>query len=185
MNRNRTLLTFASAALVAMLPLTALAQIAPGLQLTGSIDQSLNSGNAQIGQRVTVSNVNSPDNNINGATLYGHVDDVQAASQGRAGKIEITWDKLRTRSGNSYAIAARTVSMQVNTKNNAVNEVGGAVAGMIVGNILGKAVGTNAGGAVGAAGGYLYGKNAKQNVTIPANSLVTVQVVRAYRQSGR
>jgi hypothetical protein len=185
MYSKRSLLTLAAAALFSAVPLSALAQISPGVQLTGTIDQSLNSGSAQIGQRVSVSNVASPDNNINGATLYGHVDDVQAASQGRAGRIEITWDKLVTRSRNAYAISARTVSMKVNTKNNTLNEAGGAVAGMILGNVLGKAVGTNAGGAVGAAGGYLYGHNAKQNVTIPANSLVTIQVLRAYRQAGR
>ena len=63
----------------------------------------------------------------------------------------------------------------MNTKSNAGNEVAGAVAGMIVGNIVGKKVGTNMGGLLGAAGGYIYAKNAKQNVTIPANSAVTVQ----------
>ena len=56
---------------------------------------------------------------------------------------------------------------------------------MIVGNIIGKKLGTNAGGLLGAAGGYIYAKNAKQNVTIPANSAVTVQVIRARRQAGR
>jgi len=180
---TRRLFSLTLAAALAVLPLAAAAQIYPGIQLSGTIDQSVTSANAQIGQRVTVSNVHSQDNNINGAVLYGHVEDVQAASQGRAATIEITWDKLRTRSGNSYAINARTVSMQVNTKNNTLNEAGGAVAGMIIGNILGKKLGTNAGGAVGAAGGYLYGHNAKQNVTIPANSVVTVQVVHSYRQS--
>src|SRR5665213_514883 len=70
-------------------------------------------------------------------------------------------------------------------KINTLNEAGGAVAGMIVGNIIGKKLGTNAGGLVGAAGGYLYAKNAKQNVTIPANTPVTVQVLRARRQATR
>jgi hypothetical protein len=180
---RRRFFSLTVAAALAVVPLSAAAQISPGIQLSGTIDQNISSGNAQIGGRVTVSNVHSQDNDINGAVLYGHVDDVQAASQGRAGKIEITWDKLRTRSGNSYAINARTVSMQVNTKNNTLNEAGGAVAGMIIGNILGKKLGTNGGGLVGAAGGYMYGHNAKQNVTIPANSVVTVQVLRAYRQS--
>jgi outer membrane lipoprotein SlyB len=64
-----------------------------------------------------------------------------------------------------------------------VNEAGGAVAGMILGNIVGKKLGTNMGGLLGAAGGYIYGKNAKQQVTIPQNAVVTVQVLRAYRQA--
>jgi hypothetical protein len=180
---SRRFLTLAAAAAFAAVPLAAAAQIAPGAQLTGTIDQTLNSKDVQIGQRVTISNVHSQDNNINGAVIYGHVDDVQRASQGRAASISIAYDKLRTRSGNSYVLQARTVNMVANTKNNSLNEAGGAVAGMIIGNIIGKKIGTNAGGLVGAGGGYLYAKNAKQNLTVPANSVITVQVLRAYRQA--
>jgi hypothetical protein len=180
---SRTFVALAAALAVGALPLGAVAQIAPGAQLTGTIDQTLNTKDVQIGQRVTISNVHSQDNNINGAVIFGHVDDVQRASQGRAASISIAYDKLRTRAGNSYVLQARTISMVANTKNNTLNEAGGAVAGMILGNIIGKKLGTNAGGVVGAGGGYLYGKNAKQNLTVPANSLITVQVLRAYRQA--
>src|SRR5665213_1682423 len=165
----RRLSTLAAAAALALVPLAASAQITAGTTLSGTIDQ----------------NIDSQDNNINGATIYGHVDEVQSASQGRAGKLSLALDKLHTRSGGSYALDGRVTGVQVNTKNNTLNEAGGAVAGMIVGNIIGKKLGTNAGGLVGAAGGYLYAKNAKQNVTIPANTPVTVQVLRARRQATR
>lgn len=180
----RTLSTVLAAAAVALVPLAASAQISAGTELSGTIDQNLDSKSAVVGQRFTMSNVHSQDNNINGATIYGHVDEVQAASQGRAAKISIAFDKLHTRSGGSYALDGRATAVQQNTKNNTLNEAGGAVAGMIVGNILGKKLGTNAGGLLGAAGGYVYAKNAKQNVTIPQNSTVTVQVIRARRQAG-
>lgn len=180
----RKLSTVLAAAAVAFVPLAASAQISAGTELSGTIDQNLDSKTAVVGQRFTMSNVHSQDNNINGATIYGHVDEVQAASQGRAAKISIAFDKLHTRSGGSYALDGRATAVQQNTKSNVLNEAGGAVAGMIVGNILGKKIGTNAGGLVGAAGGYIYAKNAKQNVTIPANSTVTVQVIRARRQAG-
>jgi hypothetical protein len=181
----RRLSTLVAAAAVAFIPLAASAQISAGTELSGTIDQNLDSKSAVVGQRFTMSNVHSQDNNINGATIYGHVDEVQSAGQGRAGKISIAFDKLHTRAGGSYALDGRTTAVQVNTKSNALNEAGGAVAGMIVGNILGKKVGTNAGGLLGAAGGYIYAKNAKQNVTIPANSTVTVQVIRARRQAAQ
>lgn len=171
------------AAALAVVPLSAWAQISSGTELNGTIDQSIDSKNAVVGQRFTMSNVHSQDNNINGATMYGHVCDVQSASQGRAGKIQLCLDKLRTRGGGSYAIDGRVMSAQVNTKNNTLNEAGGAVAGMIVGNIVGKTIGTNVGGLLGAAGGYLYAKNARQNVTIPQNTPVTVQVLRARKQA--
>ena len=181
----RRISTILAAAAIAFVPLAASAQISAGTELSGTIDQSIDSKSAVVGQRFTMSNVHSQDNNINGATIYGHVDSVRAAGQGRSAQISLALDKLRTRSGGSYALDGRVVAAQENTKSNVVNEAGGAVAGMIVGNILGKKLGTNAGGLLGAAGGYVYAKNAKQNVTIPANSAVTVQVIRARRQAGR
>ncbi|HTD34543.1 MAG TPA: hypothetical protein VK665_12825 [Candidatus Elarobacter sp.] len=181
----RRFTTLAAAAALAAVPLAALADVGPGTELSGTVDQAIDSKNAVVGQRFTMSNVHSQDNNINGATLYGHVCDVQSASQGRAAKLQLCVDKLHTRSGNSYALDGRVTAAQVNTKSNALNEAGGAVAGMIVGNIIGKKIGTGAGGLLGAAGGYLYAKNAKQNVTIPSNTPVTVQVLRARRQASR
>jgi len=181
----RRLSILLTAAAVAFIPLAASADITAGTELSGTIDQTIDSKSAVIGQQITVSNVHSLDNNVTGATLYGHVCDVRRAGQGTTPKLEICLDKLRTRSGNSYAIDGRIVGAQVNTKSNAVNEAGGAVAGMILGNIIGKKLGTNAGGLLGAAGGYVYAKNAKQNVAIPQNSVVTVQVIKARRQAGR
>lgn len=179
----RTFWAAIAAAFISLIPISVLADVGPGTLLVGSMDQTLDSKNVQVGQRFTMSDVHSQDNNINGATIYGHVIDVQRASQGRPGKIELAFDKLHTRSGGSYALTGRAENVQTNTKNNALKEVGGAVAGMIVGNIIGKAVGTNLGGALGAGGGYLYAKNNRENVTIPQHAVVSVQVTTARRQS--
>jgi hypothetical protein len=179
----RKLSSLAVAAALAFIPLAASAAITPGTQLTGSLDQSLDSKGAQVGQRFTMSNVHSQDNNINNARIYGHVCDVRTAGQGTPGKIQLCFDKLVTASGTSYKIDGRATDVKVVTKSNVGNEVGGAVAGLILGNIVGKKLGTNVGGLLGAAGGYVYAKNARQQVTIPQNSLVTVQVLRAYRQA--
>jgi hypothetical protein len=171
------------AALIGVLPLAAGAALSPGTDLIGNIDQTLDSSTVQVGQRFTMHNVHSQDNNIHDAVIYGHVADVVRAGQGRPAQIELAFDKLHTPSGSSYALQGRAVQVQVNTKNNALKEVGGAVAGMIVGNIIGKAVGTNAGGLLGAGGGYLYAKNNRSNVTVPQGAVVTVQVLNARRQA--
>jgi hypothetical protein len=178
----RKLSTALAAFVLALAPLVASAQITAGTELVGNLDQSLDSGSAQVGQRFTMHNVHSQDNNIHDAVIYGHVAQVQHAGQGTPGKIELAFDKLRTSTGASYALSARATNVQVNTKNNALKEVGGALAGMIVGNVLGKWVGTNIGGIIGAGGGYMYAKNNRQNVTVPQNAVVTMQVLRAYRQ---
>ncbi len=182
----RTFLAAIAAAFIGLAPISALAavtQIGSGTILVGNLDQSLDSKSVQVGQRFTMSNVHTQDNNINGATMYGHVSDVQRAGQGRTAKIELAFDKLHTRSGNSYALSGRAQNVQANTKNNTLKEVGGAVAGMIVGNVLGKMVHTNVGGLLGAGGGYILAKNSKENITIPQSSTVTVQVTSARRQS--
>jgi len=180
------MIRISSVALVAALalaPLAASAAISPGTELTGNVDQNLSSNSVQVGQRFTMSNVHSNDNDVNGATMYGHVCDVQRPGQGRNASIQLCFDRLRTRSGGSYALDGRAINVQTNTKSNALKEAGGAVAGMIVGNILGKAIGTNAGGLVGAAGGYMVAKNNRADVTIPQGAVVTVQVLRARRQA--
>lgn len=179
----RTFWATIAAAFISFAPIAALANIGPGTTLVGNMDQSLNSKDVQVGQRFTMSNVHSQDNNINGGTIYGHVADIQRASQGRNAKIELAFDKLRTRSGNSYALVGRATNVQTDTKDNTLKEVGGAVAGMIVGNIVGKMVHTNVGGLLGAGGGYLYAKNSKENISIPQNAVVTVQVTQARRQA--
>ena len=181
----RRLSTILAAAALALVPLIAAAQISPGTELVGNMNQGLDSSSAQVGQRFTMSNVHTQNNNINGATIYGHVCDVQNAGQGRPGKIQLCFDKLHTRAGDSYALDGRATQVQVMTKSNAAKEAGGALVGMVVGNIIGKNLGTNAGGLLGAAGGYLYAKNNRANVTIPQNAVVTVQVVRARRQATR
>jgi hypothetical protein len=179
----RKLSTALAAFVLILAPLVASAQITPGTELVGNLDQSLDSGSAQVGQRITMHNVHSQDNYIHDGVIYGHVARVQRAGQGTPGKIELAFDKLRTSSGTSYALSARATNVQVNTKNNTLKEVGGALAGMIVGNVLGKWVGTNIGGIIGAGGGYMYAKNNRQNVTVPQNAVVTLQVLRAYRQA--
>ena len=179
----RLLSILAVAAVIGLAPQVALAAISPGTRLVGTMDTSLNSKDAQVGQTFTMSDVHSADNNITGAVVYGHVASVQRASQGTPGKIQLAVDKMRTRAGNIYSLGGSVVGATTNTKNNTLKEAGGAVAGMIVGNIVGKKLGTNLGGLVGAAGGYLYAKNSKENVSVPQNAAVTIEVRNARPQA--
>ncbi len=182
------LATAAAAVLIGLSPLAASAAVSVGTQLTGSIDQSLSSNHATVGEPFTLSNVRSSDNNITGAKVYGHVTDVQKAGQGTPGKISLAYDRLVTRGGTAYAISGNTVSAAVATKSNAVKEIGGAVVGDILGNYVGKHIGgfgSSIGGIAGAAGGYLAAKNNRQNVEIVPHTAVTLQIAQARRQATR
>ncbi|GAC1308024.1 MAG: hypothetical protein NVSMB21_12790 [Vulcanimicrobiaceae bacterium] len=177
-----------AAVLIGLAPLAASAAVTVGTQLTGSIDQSLSSNHATVGEPFTMSDVRSSDNNITGARVYGHVLNVQAAGQGTPGKIGLSYDRLVTRSGVTYAISGSTVSADTHTKSNAVKEIAGAAVGSIVGNYIGKHVGgiaSGLGGIVGAGGGYVAAKNNRQNVEITPHSTVVLQVTEARRQASR
>jgi len=176
---GRKLTTLFAGILFAVLPIAALAQLSPGTTLTGTFDANLSSNHAQVGQPFTISNVHSSNNDINGATIYGHVASVQAAGQGTSGKIRLTYDKLNTRGGGIYQISAYTANVDMQTKSNAGKTVGGAAAGALVGGLLGHGIGALLGAGAGAA---IAGNN-RQNVLIPQGSSISVQIVRSRRQS--
>ena len=162
----------------------ALAAIAPGTELQGTITTSLNTANAFVGEDVTVDNVASENGAIEGATMRGIVTDVTKAGQGRNAQIALHFNYVTLANGTTYPIDGVTVHANVQTQNNAAKEVGGAVGGMLVGNALAKTLFSAAGGGIiGAVGGYLLAKNNRQNVTIPAGSLVAVRVVTPRRQA--
>jgi hypothetical protein len=179
----RKIATIVASAMLAFAPLAASAQIVPGTQLSGTITQEINSKSANVGDGFTLTDVHSENRHIDGAKIYGHVAEVERAGQGRTGKIRLAYDKVYLSSGNVYTLSGTsTVSVQSDTKNNTLKEAGGAVGGMIVGNILGKAIGTNLGGLLGAGGGYMLAKNNRENVTIPKDSTVVVEINRSLRQ---
>jgi len=172
--------TFATLmALVFVTTLSASAALAPGTFLDGTLDQNLSSNHAYVGQDVSLSNVTSDDGSrtVSGGHLYGTVTEVQSAGQGRPGKIMMRFTTLVTAGGARYAVSTTVTNMRVETKNNAAKEAGGALAGMLIGNAVGKTLfGGSAGGAIGAAGGFLLAHNNRQNINIPAGSVVQVQL---------
>ena len=174
----RHLTAAAVAALVAAAPLAAMAQLSPGTSLVGTLDQNLSSKSVQPGTTFTISNAHSANHDINGATIYGHVDSVQRAGQGTPGKIHLAFDKVNTRSGNIYQISGYASNMQVDTKANTTKELASSAGGALVGGLIGGGVGA----LLGAGGGYAYSKNSRQDVTIPSGSLITVQVTQSRRQ---
>jgi hypothetical protein len=173
------------AAVLALLPVAAVAQVAPGTTLNGTIQQDINTASATVGQPVVLTNVASANGSgaIVGARLAGEITDVQRAGQGRPAKLQMRFDRLRLPDGRVYQVDGVVTGTAAQTKNNALKEVGGAVVGMLVGNALGKTIGLNGGGIVGAGGGYLLAKNNRQNMTISAGSVVTVRIDSARRQA--
>src|SRR5271165_818173 len=135
-----------AAALFFFVPLAAGAQIIPGTELTGYLDQSLSSNHVYAGQTFTLRNVSSSNNNITGATIYGHVASFQKADQGTPGKISFAYDKLATRAGNTYRISGHTVNVQVNAKSNAGKEAGAGAGGALIGGLIGGGWGALIGG---------------------------------------
>ncbi len=176
--RNRLAFVLAAAMLAVMLPSVAFSQIAPGTELTGTIDRELNTKNAQVGEKFLLTNLNSHAYDINGATAYGHVVAVTSGGQGRKAQIKLTIDKINTRSGNIYKVTGHVTDVKANTKSNAGREAGATAAGALVGGLIGGWAAV-----IGGASGFLIAKNAHQNITVPQGSLVTFQLDSARRQT--
>ena len=169
---------------IATLTAGALAAPYAGTQCAGTITTTIDTGTATVGQPVILTNVRSQSGDITGATMYGTVTRVVRAGQGRPAQIQMTFNRLRLPNGTTYAINGVVTGMQTNTKSNAAKEAGGAVAGMLVGNMLLKTIfHASGGGLLGAAGGYLIAKNNRQNMTIPAGSVVRVELRSVRRQA--
>jgi hypothetical protein len=179
MRSSRSLKAAVLAVVFAFVPLAASAAIGPGSQLSGQLDHVIDSGSANVGDPFRMFNVSSDDGSISGATVYGHVAEVQRAGQGARPQVQLAFDRLVTASGRTFALHARVTGMTVKTKNNAGREALGAVGGLVLGGLLGKGVGA----VLGAGGGYLYTKNYHTNVSVPAGSTVNIQITRFARQS--
>ncbi len=180
-----TTLTCATVAAMLLLQGPAFAQPSTGQQLRGFIRNSVDSKSAYVGQTVYVDNVASSDGSVQNATLRGRVSAVQHAGQGTPGKIQLHFSSLVLHNGRSYYVDGQVSQMNANTKSNALKEAGGAVAGMLVGNAIFKTLfHSSLGGAVGAAGGFLVAKNNKENMTVPAGSVISVYLASvSLRQS--
>ena len=177
--RNRFASIVVVAALGLLCPAIALSQIAPGTQLTGTLNRELNTKTAQVGEKFLLTNVNSNAYSINGATAYGHVVSVTSGGQGRKAQIQLQIDKINTRSGSVYKVTGHVVDLKADTKSNAGREAGSTAAGALVGGLIGHGWGA----VIGGASGFLISKNAHQDITVPQGSLVTFQLDSARRQT--
>lgn len=182
---RRSMAGAALACFTAVTMAAAQAALTSGSLLNGTLNQNLSSNHAYRGEPVSLYNVTSNDGSgsVVRGKLFGYVKSVQPAAQGRPGKIELRFTTLVLPSGATYNVSTTVTQTNTQTKNNTLKEAGGALAGMLVGNMLGKTIfHTGAGGLIGAAGGFLLAKNNRQNVNIPAGSVVQVRVNSVVRR---
>ena len=156
--------------------------VASGTEMQGTMDQSLDSGTAHVGQHFTL-HVRAPypnydDTTWSGSQVGAHVIYVQPAGQGRKPELGFVFDKITLRNGASAKLSADFVSVDRKQGSNLAFTAATTLGGMVVGNILGKWLGTNAGGAVGAVGGALYGINHKSNFNVPEGAKVVFELTR-------
>ncbi len=151
-----------------------------GTPIQAALGQDLSSKSAVVGQLISAKVLQPvPDALLEGATIIGKVIQASPASQGRNPELELSFNGVRLAgSSATLPMSAKILKISITQKSNALNEAAGAAAGMVVGNIIGKWLGTNAGGAVGAAGGYVLTQNAKQDLSVPAGSQVSLQLLQ-------
>ncbi|HYZ16383.1 MAG TPA: hypothetical protein VE591_08265 [Candidatus Acidoferrum sp.] len=195
----RTTVQTLAAAAIAVLPLAASAQTTGDTLLpsqtviTGTLEQSMSSKNAQVGDPFVL-DVQAPypgdDQRYNGAKIYGHVASVGRAGGTKKGSLNLAFDRLTLQDGTTASLSGSLLSLdQKAGGNSTARGIAGAVVGNIVGNFLGKTIGTNVGGAVGAIGGGLFAANLGTNVTVNQGSTVEMRTnapstILSRRQAG-
>jgi len=153
--------------------------LASGTTLDAKMNQTIDSGSAQIGQRFTMTVVPPfPQSNsqFQSATLTGHVTNVVAAGQGTNPQLAFAIDKIALADGATGHPILMVQAQETQRHDNTTNVAASALAGMLVGNWIGKTVfQSNAGGAIGAVAGVLYASNKKQNVSLAQGSQVVFE----------
>jgi len=187
MNTRARIATYAAVAAVLLAPTMTPAvasaprvvTLASGTTLDAKMNQTIDSGSAQIGQRFTMTVVPPfPQSNsqFQSATLTGHVTNVVAAGQGSNQQLAFAIDKIALADGATGHPILMVQAQETQRHDNTTNVAASALAGMLVGNWIGKTVfQSNAGGAVGAVAGVLYASNKKQNVSLAQGSQVVFE----------
>jgi hypothetical protein len=195
---RKSLFALAVAA-TAALPLAASAQYTGDTLLpsqtviTGTLEQSINSKNAQVGDPFVL-DVTAPypadDQRYQNARVYGHVAAVTRANGTHKGAVNLAFDRLTLMDGTTASLTGQVLSLDAKQGgNSSARGLAGAVVGQILGNYIGKHIGTDVGGAVGAIGGAIYAGNLGTNVTVNQGTQVALKttspaVVLSRRQAG-
>lgn len=164
------------------MPVSAATTISSGSTFATTLNLSLNTKSAYVGQPISLLVVQPYPNGatvLQGSKIYGRVVKVQKASQGRNPELQLAVDSiLLAGTTNRTPIQAEISKIAPKQGPNYLYGAAGALVGMFVGNWIGKMVGTNAGGAIGAAGGFLLASNNKKDIVVPEGSDVSVQLTQ-------
>ncbi|MBV9148553.1 MAG: hypothetical protein JO024_01705 [Candidatus Eremiobacteraeota bacterium] len=174
----------ACAALLALLPIAAWAAtltIPAGTQINVTLDNTINSGTAQVGDGFTAHvQAPLPDPSLAGAVISGQVVQVQRAGQGTKPAIGLQFNTIQLYDGTQAPIEGYLVSAQQrNQQKSGARVVATTLGGMLVGNAIGKTVFGSAstmGSWLGALSGFLIGQNYQANIQIPQNAPMVVQL---------
>jgi copper amine oxidase-like protein len=154
--------------------------IPSGSIINATLDTTLNTKNAYIGQPVTLTvtqNAQDATSPLAGATIYGKVIEAQAAAQGTNPSVQIAVDTIAlANSTDPQPIAAKVLKVDPIQGSMIAKEAAGTVGGMLLGNWIGKTMESNQGGLIGAVGGYMLTSNSKANMTVPSGTPVTLQL---------
>ena len=195
---RKSLFALAVAAIAAV-PLAASAQYTGDTLLpsqtviTGTLEQSITSKNAQVGDPFVL-DVTSPypadDQRYQNARVYGHVAAVTRANGTHKGAVNLAFDRLTLMDGTTASLTGQVLSLDAKQGgNSSARGLAGAVVGQILGNYIGKHIGTDVGGAIGAVGGAIYAANTGQNITVGQGTTVSMKTtapatVLSRRQAG-
>jgi len=179
----RTLAALIAFIMSVALPMAARAyslDVPPGTDINITIDQTLDSGSAHVGDSFTA-HVQPPfppdEGALENAYVSGEVVRVQKAGQGTKPEIGLAFSRITLPDGSTAPFHASVlVANPKQGKKNVLRIAEYALGGMLLGNMVVKTVFAGSGGGLaGAVGGFLIGNNYKSDISFPAGSTMTVR----------
>jgi len=159
--------------------------LAKGDTVNLSMQSTLDTGTAYVGQRFTARVVPpfpEGDTDLANAVASGEVVKVTPAGQGRNPELLLNFSTITLANGSSYPINAEvTGAGTTQQKKSGGHTVLTTLGGLIAGNVLAKVIfhaATGIGGLIGAAGGFLIGQNKKANMTLNPGANIQLTLTR-------
>lgn len=116
---------------------------------------------------------------LHGATIEGHVENVQAAGPMRKPSLTIVFDDIRMPDGTTAPVDVKLQSMdKFEPRTHHLRTIGMMIGGAIAGHEVSKHSGKGHGAMLGAASGYMVSQQLKTDIVVPAGTVIQVRFQR-------
>jgi hypothetical protein len=163
-------------------PVLAQAVVAPrGAEFEARLDRELNTKTLHDGDTFTLTEhegwFHKAPPGLKGATIDGHVENVNPAKMGHGASMNVFFDDVKTADGQTAPIDAKvTSSKALEPKTHHLRDLGLIVGGAVAGHIVSKRTGVKHGTIAGAAAGFALATSMKSDIDVKRGTILHLKL---------